>query len=73
MNQAQAFAQGQLACEVDGCVGTATSLVQDLGSVYGTGPFPIDIVPVGPLHIWCDLHKREHHSYQSVDGEWVRF
>jgi hypothetical protein len=73
VNLAEEFLGGKIACEVDACTRPATSVVQDLGSIYGSGPFPIDVVPVGPKHFWCDLHKRDHHSFRRVNGQWVRF
>ncbi len=63
----------RIACEIDGCTSEATAMVQDLGSIYGSGPFPIDIVNIGPRHFWCDVHKRDHYSFKRVNGQWVRF
>ena len=72
MNTREALLHRLLICEVVGCERTAISVVQDLGSLHGSGPFPIDIVSVGPLHQFCDLHSRGHHSYKRENGEWVR-
>jgi hypothetical protein len=59
------------ACEAEGCIRTATVAVQDLRKLYGQGSFPVATAPIGPIHFWCDLHKREPYSFRRVDGKWV--
>lgn len=72
MNIAEEFAQGKIACEIEGCTRTATTSVQDLGRLYGQGPFPVDLVPVGPPHFLCELHTRDSYLFKRDNGGWVR-
>ncbi len=72
MNIAEEFAQGRIACELGGCARTATIVVKDLGHLYGQGPFPTEIVQIGPDYFYCELHKRDSYSFERVNGAWVR-
>jgi len=72
MNIAEEFVRGRIACEVDGCSQTATASVKDFGRLYGQGPFPIELVPIGPIHFLCNLHQRDSHFFEKVNGKWVR-
>ena len=72
MNLGEEFIQGRIACEVDGCTETATVSVKDFGRLYGQGPFPIELVQIGPIHFLCNLHKTRQPFLEKVDGEWVR-
>jgi hypothetical protein len=73
MNIAEEFMEGRVACEVDGCTQTATVTVKDFGHLYGQGQFATDLVPVGPIHFFCNSHKRDSYSFKKVNGQWVRF
>jgi hypothetical protein len=73
MNIAEAFVEGKVACEVDGCVQTSTMAVKDFGHLFGQGPVATDLVQVGPIHFLCNLHKRDGYSLKKVNGKWVRF
>jgi len=72
MNVGEEFVQDRIACEVDGCGQTATARVIDVGRLYGQGPFPIELVPIGPVHFLCSLHQRDSYSFERVNGKWVR-
>ena len=73
MNTAEAFMQGRVSCEVDGCTQVATKAVKDFGHLFGQGPVAVDLPQVGPTHFFCSLHDRESHSFKKMNGEWVRF
>lgn len=72
MNIGEEFAQGRIACEVNGCTKVATTAVKDLGRLYGLGAFPVDLVQIGPDHFFCELHKRDSYAFERVNGEWVQ-
>jgi hypothetical protein len=72
MNIGEEFFQGRIACELEGCSETATTSVKDFGRLYGQGPFPIDLVPIGPIHFLCASHKRDSYSFIKANGQWVR-
>jgi hypothetical protein len=73
MNIAEAFMEGTIACEVDGCTTVATTTVKDFGHLFGQGAFASDLIPIGPVHFFCSLHTRDSYSFKNVNGEWVRF
>jgi hypothetical protein len=73
MNIAEAFTQGKVTCEVDGCTRTSTVAVKDFGHLFGQGPVATDLIQIGPIHFLCDFHKRDSYSFKQVDGRWVRF
>jgi hypothetical protein len=71
MNIGEEFVQGRIACEVGGCTGAATVSVKDFGRLYGQGAFPTDLVQIGPIHFFCNHHKRDSRSFKRVNGQWV--
>ena len=73
MNIIEAFTQGKIVCEVGGCTQVATITVKDIGHLFGRGQVATDLIQIGPMHFFCDLHKRDRFSFKKEDGQWVRF
>lgn len=73
MNTAEAFMQGKIKCEVEGCTLVSTHPVQDLGHLFDQGSIAVSLIPIGPMHFLCDLHKRDHYDFEKVNDQWVRF
>jgi hypothetical protein len=73
MNTADAFMQGMIACEVDGCAQVSTAIVKDFGHLFGQGQIASELIQIGPTHFFCSLHKRDSYSFKKVNGQWVRF
>lgn len=73
MNIGEDFTQGKIVCEVDGCTQLATMTVKDFGHLFGQGQVAIDLIQIGPIHFFCDLHKRDSFSFKKVDSQWVHF
>jgi hypothetical protein len=73
MNSGDAFMQGKVICEVDGCTQVSTVAVEDCGHLFDQGQVAIDLIQIGPTHFLCDLHKRDRYSFKKVDGQWIRF
>jgi len=71
MNLAEAFIEGTVACEVDGCTAIATTTLKDFGHLFGQGPYATDLVQVGPIHFFCNHQKRDSRSLRKVNGEWL--
>jgi hypothetical protein len=72
MNTIQAFMQGKVAYEADGCTEVATAAVQDSIHLYGQGQFAIDTAPHGLLHFLCKFHKRDGYSFRKENDRLVR-
>jgi len=73
MNSAEAFMQGTVACEVEGCTEKATTAVKDFGHLFDQGSVATKLVQIGPTHFLCDTHKRGSLSLKRVGGQWVPF
>jgi hypothetical protein len=73
MNVAEAFVQGKIACEINGCTQPSTVSLKDFGHLFGQGPVATELVQIGPLHFLCDLHRRDSYSFKRENGQWVRF